>query len=114
MRTPTKQFEHELEIFRKDAQGVAQFFYAYLTIHQIAGELKSVFRLVNNAALFWKTTLASLQTATLIALGRIFDTRSPHDIDSIVAFAENNPEIFSKGYKPSAADFRRMRKYIDK
>ena len=78
---PCEAFEHELEIFRTEAEAAAQFFYAYLSVHETAGRHPTVFRLLNTAPLFWNTNLGALQTSAFIALGRIFDQDSPHNID---------------------------------
>ena len=131
-------FEQELEILRTEAEAATQFFYAYLTIHAVAGDHKPVYRLLNNSALFWNTALGALQTATFITLGRIFDQGSRHNVDRVLRIAQKHPEIFSKSalavrkqgnastppewlpeylrevYVPTAADFRRLRAYVHK
>ena len=47
------------------------------------------------APLFWNTSLASLQESAIIALGRIFDNDSPHNVGSLLTKAEDL-RIFSK------------------
>jgi hypothetical protein len=64
------EFERELEVFRTEAEGAAQFFYAYLAIHAAAGAKKPVYRLLNTAPLFWNTILGGLQTSAFVTLGR--------------------------------------------
>lgn len=131
--SPEAQFEQELEVFRTEAESAAQFFYAYLTVHAVAGDNKAVYRLLNTAPLFWNTSLGALQTAAFIALGRIFDQNSTHNLDRLFRLAQNNPSIFSRSalgarkqgnnpappewlaeylrdaYIPTATDFRRLR-----
>lgn len=87
---------------------------------------------LNNAPLFWNTILASLQESAIIALGRIFDNGSPHNVGSLLTKAEDLG-IFSKdalgrrkqgtsatppdwlenyltqAYEPSAQDIRKLR-----
>jgi hypothetical protein len=133
-----KQFEHELEVFRTEAQSGTQFFYAFLAINDIIVENKKIRHVVNSAPLFWKTNIGALQTAFFITLGRIFDQRSKHNIDSLLRFAQDNKTIFSKdalakrkrkdsqnaddwledflkeSYEPVTDDFRRLRKYVKK
>lgn len=58
MADPTTEFEHQLETFRVEAEAATRFFYAYLSIHAVAGEHKSVYGLLNGSALFWNTALA--------------------------------------------------------
>jgi len=94
--TPAAQFEAELEIFRTEVETALQFFYSYLVIHAVAGDRKAVYNSLNSAPLFWNTNLGALQTATFIALGRIFDQDSAHNIDRLIRIAQDHREIFSK------------------
>jgi hypothetical protein len=136
--TGTRQFEAELEIFRTEIQEAMQFFYAFLTVHAVAAEQPAVRRLLNTAALFWNTSLGALQASTFIALGRIFDQKSKHNVDRLLKTAQNNPSVFSKqalaarkqgsdpappawladylrtAYVPTAGDFRRLRAHVRK
>ena len=44
----------------------------------------------------WMTVSGALQTAALIAIGRIFDQGSPHNLDRLLRLAETNRVMFSK------------------
>jgi hypothetical protein len=136
MKTLETRFEHELEIFRTEAEAGAQFFYAYLAVHAAAGDHKPIFEALNRAPLFWNTSLGALQLASFIALGRVFDQSSAHNIDRVLCVAQANLQIFSKKalgrrkqgnspeppewvdeylrdvYVPTARDFRRLRRYV--
>lgn len=138
MAEPGTEFEAELEVLRTEAEAVTQFFYAYLTIHAVMGDSKAVHRALNRSALFWKTILGALQTATFITLGRIFDQGSAHNVDRVLGIAQRHPNIFSKAelgkrkqaqaatppawlpaylleaYVPKAIDFRRLRVHVNK
>jgi len=138
MTDAATEFEQELEVLRTEAAAAAQFFYAYMTIHAVAGEHEAVHRLLNRSALFWNTTLGALQTATFIALGRILDQSSAHNVDRVLKIAQKHPDIFSKAalakrkqgslktspewlpeyllgaYVPKADDFRRLRAHVQK
>lgn len=94
--TPAVQFEAELEIFRTEVEAALQFYYGFLTIHAVAGDKKAVHKSLNSAPLFWNTNLGALQTATFIALGRIFGQASAHNIDQLMRIAQNHRQIFSK------------------
>lgn len=137
MTTAEVQFERELEIFRTEAEGGTQFLYAYLAVHA-AARRKAVHRLLNEASLFWNTCLAALQTASFMALGRIFDHDSDHNLSKLLRITQDHPEIFSKvalgrrkqgnnpepptwlapyledAYEPTARDFRRIRAHVRK
>ena len=136
--TVEEQFERELEIFRTEAETAAQFFYAFLAIHAATGAKRPVYRLLNTAPLFWNTVLGSLQTAAFVALGRVFDQNSTHNVDRLIRLAVDNPQIFSKTalarrkqgssntlpawlsdymkhvYVPRPADLRRLRGYVSR
>lgn len=140
MSTPdTRRFERELEIFRTEAAQCAQFLFAFLAVHDIAYRNKSVHALLNRAPLFWNTCLGALQGSAFIALGRVFDSDSPHNINQLLRIAqENRVQLFSKAalgqrkqagnperpdwlddflqsaHEPTAVDFRRIRKRIAK
>jgi len=49
------EFERELEVFRTEAKTASQFFYAFLSVHVVAGDVPAVFKLLNSAPLFWNT-----------------------------------------------------------
>jgi len=68
----TKQFENELEVFRKEAEAASQFFYGYLAIHEVAKHNRAVLRFLNTNALLWNTVAGALQMSALIALHRVF------------------------------------------
>ncbi len=129
-------FENELEIFRTEAESAIQFFYSWLAVHAVACTHKEVHRLLNRAPLFWNTMLSALQTSTFIALGRVFDQQSNHNVDRLLKISQSNMPVFSKTalagrkrrgsanadewlgdylvdvYEPKGDDFRRLRKHI--
>lgn len=134
--TADEKFKHELEVFRTEGESGTQFFYAYLAVHAIAYENELVHSLLNKTPLFWNTCLGALQTAAFIALGRVFDQQSRHNVDRVLRIAQDNPQIFSKEalarrkydgkgerpdwlddylknvYEPTPADFRRLRAHV--
>lgn len=136
--TPTEQsFIKELEIFRTEAETAVQFFCAWLGMHEVAKGNKTVFRMFDQHPLFWNTVWGGIQTAALIAVGRIFDQSSKHKIDTVVRLAEHNRDIFPRAalaarkqgeldapdwlqnylaaaYEPTAEDFRRLRRHVKK
>jgi hypothetical protein len=138
MSTPAADFERELEVFRTEVESGIQFFYAHLAIHAVAASKRRVFDLLNETPLFWNTCAGALQTAAFIALGRIFDQNSTHNVDKLLSIAQRNPHIFSKGalskrkqndkatppdwldefirnaYEPTAGDFRAFRAHVKK
>ena len=136
--TAEREFETELEIFRKEAEAGTQFFYAHLAMHAAAADHPEIYDLLNKSPLFWNTVAGALQTAVLITLGRVFDQGSAHNLDKVLRVAQDNPDIFTKGalarrkcgtkqekpawldeylkgaYEPTVSDFRRIRAHIRK
>src|SRR3989338_4947410 len=106
MPSPAKDFEAQLELFRTEAESAIQFFYAWQAVHAVAVKDKSVVRLLNQAPLFWNTSLAALQASSLVALGRIFDPdQKNHSVTRLLAHAMANLPIFSR---ESLAERKRM------
>jgi hypothetical protein len=114
--TSEQQFARELEVFRTEAETASQFFYCYLAVHEVAKRHKRVFRMFNEHALFWNTIIGGVQTAALIAVGRVFDQdtmsmqclvwlsstatsfRKQHSASENKATRENNPTGYQTTY----------------
>src|ERR1700693_4847968 len=91
-----EEFSRELEGFRGEAESGAQFFYSYLAVHELAKRQRRVFRLLDDDALFWNTLLGGAQTPPIMTLGRIFDHRSPHNLNTLLRLTTQHRTIFSK------------------
>jgi hypothetical protein len=100
------------------------------------GSSKKVHALLSVAPLFWNTSIAALQIAAVIALGRLFDRKAkPHSVFRLLRLAQDNPNIFSRAalrarrskdnlnapwledflarsYTPTPQDFRKLRKAV--
>ena len=131
-----EEFLRELEIFRNEAEGGAQFFYSYLAVHELAKRHRRVFCMLDENALFWNTMLGGVQTAAIMALGRIFDHHSPHNINTLVRLVCQHRTMFSRealgkrkqgrattpppwlddflttAHEPTPADFRRIADHV--
>jgi len=131
-------FTHELEVFHTEIASAIQFFYADVTMNAVLAKDKHKLAIVNRTPLFWLTTAGALHTSFFITLGRIFDQDSNHNIDKILRIAQTQTVIFSKEalerrkragsanaaewideymkdvYIPTAKDFRKLRKHVDK
>jgi AbiU2 len=129
MPSPAADFETQLELFRTEAESAIQFFYAWDAVHTVAAKDKAVFRLLNQAPLFWNTNL--------VALGRVFDPNPKnHSITRLLLVAQANLDIFSKdslaarkrkssanadewlpeymqtAYEPNSDDFKRLKRHV--
>jgi hypothetical protein len=90
------EFERELEIFRRDAEEATQYFSAHCAIHSLAGSRKAVLAYLNLRPMFWLTCSGALQSAALIALGRIMDSDSPHNINRLLRMVIDSPQLFER------------------
>jgi hypothetical protein len=133
-----KAFERELEVFRKDCESAAQFFYGHMAINEVARRRPAVFAFLDRNAMFWNTASGAMQVAAVMAMGRSFDQGSPHNIDRLLRLAQADPAMFSEaslrrrkqGTEPappawlddfmlhvhiaSPVDFRRLRAHVRK
>jgi len=133
-----QKFIHDLEVFRTEVQSGTQFFYVYLTINSVLSENKESLRAVNETPLFWGTNIGALHISFFITLGRIFDRSSKHNISNLVDLGKKHKDIFSKqaladrkrllspnadewlpqylkdAYEPTAKDFLRLERHIEK
>ena len=76
----TKKFVDELEIFQVEEAAAQQYFFGYLTITQKAAEDGEFLSLIHLYPWFWVTAHHAMFMATFVALGRIFDQGTPHNI----------------------------------
>lgn len=138
MTTPSRKFAHELDLLHTNVWEASEFFYTFLTIQSVIQEVPEVLSAIEHAPLFWYTTQGALHTAMFIALGRVFDQGSPHNLDRVLRLAQDNQGIFSKAelgrrkqsiaptsppwlenylrkaYVPTPADFHRLRAAVVK
>ncbi|MBY0265999.1 MAG: hypothetical protein K2W84_06265 [Burkholderiales bacterium] len=137
MANKSLEFKRELEVFRTEGDAAVQFFYIWQTVNIVASKDRSVYRALNQAPLFWNTSLGALQSATLVTLGRVFDPDpNNHSITRLLGIAHRNLDIFSKDalaerkrelstnadqwlpeylksvYVPDGEDFRRLKRHV--
>jgi hypothetical protein len=87
--TPTESaFEGELELFRREVDSAIQLFYASVALNGYAFKSKTALAALNDTPLFWNTVKGALQSSTWMVLGRIFDQKSPHNVDKLVQMTQ--------------------------
>jgi ACT domain-containing protein len=79
------EFEKELEIFRTEEETAQQYFFSYLSIRDLAGKNDDVLNVINTTPLFWVTVHHAMLLSAFVALGRIFDQNSRHNIDRLIS-----------------------------
>ena len=50
----------------------------------------------NTAPLFWNTVLGGLQAAAFVAMGRVFDQKSTHNVDRLLKLAQDTTRRYSQ------------------
>ena len=91
---------------RNDFIKASYCYYANKEIRKFASENRDNFVILNNHATFWNTTLHGLQTASFMALSRLFDEgHNTHSMHHFLGLTVAHPEFFSR----AALERRRMK-----
>jgi len=90
-----RSFVGELTIFHEEQAIAQRYFFGYLTIRNKAAEDSELLGVINLNPWFWITVDHSLLLATFIALGRIFDQDTPHNIDQLMSAVSADLNEFS-------------------
>jgi hypothetical protein len=89
-------FVRELEIFRTEQEVAQQYFFGYLAIRKKAEEDRELLGVVNLYPWFWVTVDHSLLLGTFMALGRIFDRSTQHNIGTLMSAVSAELSEFSR------------------
>ncbi|MGO9060275.1 MAG: hypothetical protein ACLQU2_23270 [Candidatus Binataceae bacterium] len=90
------KFADELKIFQEEEAAAQQYFYAYLTVAEMAERDSELLQLIHLHPWFWFSVHHAMLVATFVTLGRIFDpTGSPHRIDKLMKALATNLGEFS-------------------
>ena len=94
-RPVANKFVDELAIFQVEEAAAQQYFFGYLTVTQMAAENSEFLKLIHIYPWFWVTAHHAMFMATFVALGRIFDKNTPHNIDALMFVVSAEIEEFS-------------------
>ena len=130
------RFEYELRVFENEVHEAMQCFYIWRALKKAAPKSQKLFHQLNRNAEFWNTVDNSVQSNSLIVLGRIFDKAKTNNVERLLNLAKSCSAIFSKaafrrrkekqnpnashivddlmkGVKePAGADFRQLEEFI--
>jgi hypothetical protein len=90
------EFERELEIFRTAEETAQQYFFSYLSVRSLAAKDAGVLGVMNATPLFWITAHHAMLLAAFVALGRVFDQDSKHNLDLLMNVTARDLSIFSR------------------
>jgi hypothetical protein len=96
------RFEYELLVFENEVHEAMWCFYIWRTIKKGPKSQKLFHQLTRNAE-FWNTVSNSVQSNSVIVLGRIFDKNKTNNVERLLNLAKSSSAIFSK------AAFRRRK-----
>src|SRR5690606_3616176 len=93
---PVRDFEKQLGNLELEATVIASYVYAEMSIQHAASKSKDLLKALNRTPTFWRTCYASFQSAAYVALGRVFDLKSPYNIEALIASMEHDMSVFSR------------------
>jgi hypothetical protein len=96
MKSADTAFGRELEVFRSEEETAQQYFFSYLALRNLPANDGEILRLMNEAPLFWITTRHALLLSAFVALGRLFDQDSRHNLDRLLKTAIEDRTLFSR------------------
>ncbi len=133
---PDYSFENQLSSLDRESTVIANYVYAEMAIQHAASKSKKLLNRLNRTPSFWIACNAALQSAAYIAIGRVFDFKSPYNLEALVVAMEKNLSLFGrqalaerkregksidppwlqeyldKAYYPKQSDITRIRKHI--
>lgn len=126
--TTEQIFLQRLEALQRDARAAARYAYLGSSINFIANQNRALVPILDRDAGFWNTVLGAMQTSSIVALGRIYDSRKDVlSADKLVKHVTTYPGIFSRvalaarkgssyaanAFEPRAADFTPLQEALD-
>jgi hypothetical protein len=90
-----KKFIDELKIFHAEEAAAQQYFFAYVTVGEMAAADSELLKLIHLHPWFWTSAHHAMLLATFVALGRIFDPGSPHNIGTLMKAVSADTREFS-------------------
>ena len=93
---PVRDFKKQLDNLDNEVNVIASYVYAEMAIQHAASKSKSLLATLNRTPTFWRTCFAALQSGAYIAVGRVFDQKSPYNIDALLNAMEHDLSLFSK------------------
>lgn len=126
--TPEQIFLQRIEALARDARAAARYAYFGSSINFVANQNLALVPILDRDVGFWNTVLGAMQTASIVALGRIYDSRKDVlSADHLVKHATRYPGIFSRSalgarktpgfaadaFEPKVADFSSLEDALD-
>jgi AbiU2 len=122
--TPEQIFLERLGALERDARAAARYAYVGSAINFIANQQPGLIPVLDRDAGFWNTVLGAMQTASIVGLGRIYDSRrdvlsAKRLVDHVITYpgifsrtalaARKSAEYASDRFEPTEADLIPLR-----
>jgi hypothetical protein len=132
---PVRDFEKQLANLELEATVIANYVYAEMALHHAASKSRKLLVTLNRTPTLWRTIYAALQSSAYVALGRVFDLKSPYNIEALIVSMESDMTVFShqalgtrknfnspvqlqrylaSSYVPTNDDIRRIRRAVQR
>jgi len=93
---PDHSFKRQLKNLEHESNVIANYVYAEMAIQHAASKSKKLLSRLNRTPTFWIACNAAFQSAAYIALGRIFDLKSPYNVEALLYAMELELALFQK------------------
>jgi hypothetical protein len=89
-------FEEQLENFRQEAYEISQYVYADMAVKHAASKSKKLLAQLNMLRRFWHAHAGACQSAAYVAIGRVFDFKSPYNLCALLNEFERSLHLFGR------------------
>jgi HEPN superfamily AbiU2-like protein len=93
---PDHSFERQLDNLRHESVVVATYVYAEMALQHAGSKSKKLLSRLNMTPTFWNACHAAFQSAAYVALGRVFDLKSPYNIEALLVSLEKELQLFQR------------------
>lgn len=93
---PDHSFERQLKSLESESNVIANYVYAEMAIQHAASKSKKLLSRMNMTPTFWNACNAAFQSAAYIALGRVFDLKSPYNLNELLISVEKEIHLFQR------------------
>ena len=85
---PDYSFLRQLENLKQESEVIATYVYAEMSIQHAASKSRKLLSRMNMTPTFWNACYAAFQSAAYIAIGRVFDLKSPYNLEALLTSME--------------------------
>lgn len=112
---PDHSFLRQLENLKQESEVIATYVYAEMSVQHAASKSRKLLSRMNMTPTFWNACNAAFQSAAYIAIGRVFDLRSPYNVEALLIAMERELHLFQRASleKRKRSDFNGDLSWLD-